>query len=179
MEYWRHAKPDAPVAFAAPVAAGCDVDQHAPAMAEQGGPGIRTEEKTGLQALERAAPTFPRQPGLIERPEYEDRRHGPPCLIAHCEGAPGEVVAPTLGPSRTAEDFAEPIAHPIATDPQAPWLCIVDQLNMHKSEALVRLVAKACGIEEELGEKETRGIWQSMQTRAAFWSEGRHRIRFL
>jgi transposase len=43
----------------------------------------------------------------------------------------------------------------------------------------VRLVAKACGIEEDRGEKEKRGILQAMQTRAAFLSEGSHRIRFL
>ena len=179
MEYWLNAKPDDPVAFAAQVAAVCDVYQHAPAMAEQGGHVISTDEKTGIQALERAAPTLPMQPGLVERPEDAYLRHGTQGLIANFDGATGEVVAPTIGPSRTEEDFAEHIAHTIATDPQAPWLFIVDQLNIHKSEALVRLVAKACGIEEDLGEKEKRGILQSMQTRAAFLSEGSHRIRFL
>ena len=43
----------------------------------------------------------------------------------------------------------------------------------------MRLVANACGIEEDLGEKEKRGILQSMQTRAAFLSEVNHRIRFM
>ena len=98
------------------------------------------------------------RPGLVERPEYEYLRHGTPCLIAHFDVATGEVVTPTIGPSRTEEDFAAPIAHTIATDPEAPWLFIVDQLNMHKSEALVRLVASACGIGDDLGEKEQRGI---------------------
>ena len=50
MEYWLNAKPDDPVAVAAQVAAVCDVYQHAPAMAEQGGHGISTDEKTGIQA---------------------------------------------------------------------------------------------------------------------------------
>jgi hypothetical protein len=49
---------------------------------------------------------------------------------------------------------------------------------MHQSEALVRLVASACGIEDELGEKEKRGIVQSMPTRAAFLRDVHHRIRF-
>lgn len=88
-------------------------------------------------------------------------------------------VAPTVGPSRTEEDFAGHIAHTIATAPEAPWLFIVAQLNMHKSEALVRLVAEACGIKEDLGEKENRGIVQSMPTRAEFLSDVSHRIRFL
>jgi len=119
------------------------------------------------------------QPGLVERPESAYLRHGTQCLIAHCNVATGEVVAPTVGPSRTEEDFAGHIAHTIATDPEAPWLFIVDQLNTHKSEALVRLVAEACGIKEDLGEKEKRGILQSMPTRAEFLSDVSHRIRFM
>ena len=179
MEYWLNAKPDDPVAFAAQVTAVCEVYQHAPAMAAQGGHVISTDEKTGIQALERAAPTLHMQPGVVERPEYEYLRHGTQCLIANCDVATGEVVAPTVGPSRTEEDFAGHIAHTIATDPEASWLFIVDQLNMHKSEALVRLVAEACGITEDLGEKENRGILQSMLTRAEFLSDVPHRIRFL
>ena len=108
----------------------------------EGGHVISTDEKTGIQALERAAPTLPMKPGLVERPEYEYLRHGTQCLIANFDVATGEVVAPTIGPSRTEEDFAAHIAHTIATDPEAPWLFIVDQLNIHKSEALVRLVAE-------------------------------------
>src|SRR5207249_986229 len=179
VEYWLNAKPDDPLAFAAQVAAVCEVYQHAPAVAQQGGHVISTDEKTGIQALERAAPTLPMKPGLVERPEYEYLRHGTQCLIANFDVATGEVVAPTVGPSRTEEDFAAHIAHTIATDPEAPWLFIVDQLNTHKSEALVRLVASTCGIEDDLGEKEKRGILQSMPTRAAFLSDVNHRIRFL
>lgn len=179
MEYWLNAKPDDPVAFAAQVTAVCEVYQRAPAIVEQGGQVISTDEKTGIQALERAAPTLPMQPGVVERPEYEYLRHGTQCLIANFDVATGEVVAPTVGPSRTEEDCAGHIAQTIATDPEASWLFIVDQLNIHKSEALVRLVAEACGIKEDLGEKEKRGILQSMPTRAEFLSDVSHRIRFM
>ena len=179
MEYWLNAKPDDPVAFAAQVTTVCEVYQQAPAIAEQGGHVLSTDEKTGIQALERAAPTKPLRPGVVERPEYEYLRHGTQCLIANFDVATGEVVAPTIGPSRTEEDFAGHIAQTLATDPDATWLFIVDQLNIHKSEALVRLVAEACGIKEELGEKEKRGILQSMLTRAEFLSDVSHRIRFL
>jgi len=148
-------------------------------VAQEGGHVISTDEQTGRQALERAAPTLPRQPGLVERPAYAYLRHGTQCLIANFAVATGEVVAPTVGPSRTEADVAGPIAHTIATDPEAPWLCIVDQLNTQKSEALVRLVASTCGIEDDLGEKEQRGLWQSMPTRAAFLRDVHHRIRFL
>ena len=138
VESWLNAKPDDPVAFTAHVAAVCDVYQPAPAVAQDGGHVISTDEKTGIQALERAAPPLPLRPGLVERPEYAYLRHGTPCLIANCDVATGAVVTPTIGPSRTEEDFAAPSAHTIATDPEAPWLCIVAQLNMHTSEALVR-----------------------------------------
>jgi len=179
VEYWLNAKPDDPVAFAAQVTTVCEVYQQAPAIAEQGGHVLSTDEKTGIQALERAAPTLPRKPGLVERPEDAYLRHGTPGLLANVDGATGEVMAPTVGLSRTEEDCAGHIAHTVATDPEAPWLLIVDQRNMHKSEALVRLVAEACGIKEDLGEKEKRGILQSMPTRAEFLSDVSHRIRFV
>jgi len=179
VEYWLNATPDDSVAFTAQVAAVCAAYQQAPAVAQAGGHVISTDEKTGIQALERAAPTLPRQPGLVERPAYAYLRHGTQCWIAHFDGATGEGVAPTIGPSRTEEDFAAPSARTLATDPEAPWLFIVDQLNIHKSEALVRLVAEACGIKEDLGEKEKRGILQSMPTRAEFLSDVSHRIRFM
>ena len=140
---------------------------------------MSTDEKTGIQALERAAPTLPLKPGVVERPEYEYIRHGTQCLIANFNVATGEIIAPSLGATRTEEDFAAHIAQTIATDPEAPWIFIVDQLNIHQSETLVRLVARACRIEEDLGEKEKRGVVKSMQTRAEFLSDVSHRIRFL
>ena len=86
-------------------------------------------------------------------------------------------MAPTIGPSRTAEALAAPLTPTIATDLVAPWLLIVDQRHMHKSEAWVRLVARACGIEEDLGEKAQRGRGQSRPTRAECLSDVSHRIR--
>jgi len=67
----------------------------------------------------------------------------------------------------------------MAPAPEAPWLFLVDQLHTPQSEALVRLVAHACDSKEELGEKEQRGRWQSMPSRAAFLSDASHRIRVL
>ena len=75
----------------------------------EGGHVISTDEKTGIQALERAAPTLPMKPGVVERPEYAYIRHGTQCLIAHFNVVTGEVVAPSIGATRTEEDCAAPI----------------------------------------------------------------------
>jgi len=67
--YGLNAKPADPAVCADHVAAVCQVSQQAPSFAQQGGHVISTDEQTGIQALERAAPTLPMQPGVVERPE--------------------------------------------------------------------------------------------------------------
>jgi transposase len=140
---------------------------------------VSTDEKTGIQANERAYPTRPLQPGLVERVEFEYIRHGTQTLIANFEVATGQVMAPSVGPTRTEEDFVGHIERTIALDPAAAWIFIVDRLNTHQSASLVHLVAKQCGIEEELGVKGKTGIVESMPTRAAFLQDPTHRIRFV
>ena len=126
-----------------------------------------TDEKPGIQAVERDHPTHPADPGGVqpkERREYNYDRHGTLCLIANFEVATGKVVSPTLGATRTEEDVVAHITQTIATDPQGQWTFVVDQLNTHQSAGLVELVAKACHIEDDLGKKGVRGILKSMDT---------------
>ena len=148
-------------------------------MQAQGVHLVSSDEKTGIQALERKHPTLPLAPGLIERREFEYIRHGPLALIANFEVATGQVLTPSLGPTRTEEDFAAHIARTVATDPEGAWVFIVDQLNIHKSETLVRLVAEACDLNVDLGLKGDSGLLKSMETRAAFLQDPTHQIRFV
>ncbi|MFQ9702236.1 MAG: hypothetical protein ACLR0U_07695 [Enterocloster clostridioformis] len=52
-------------------------------------------------------------------------------------------------------------------------------MNTHKSETLVKYVAEACGIEEDLGQKGKSGILKSLQSREDFLHDPSHRIRFV
>ena len=146
------------------------------------GQGVRlvsTDEKTGIQALERLHPARPMEPGKPEATEFEYIRHGTQALIANFEVATGQVVSPTVGDTRTEEDFVNHIRATVETDPEAEWVFIVDQLNTHKSAGLVRLVAGLCRGEEDLGVKGRSGILKDMDSRAAFLQDTQNRIRFV
>ena len=91
----------------------------------------------------------------------------------------GQIIAPSIGPTRTETDFEAHIARTVAQDTDGEWVFIVDQLNIHKSESLVCLVAKLCDIEDDLGVKSKSGILKLMKTRAEFLQDPSHRIRFV
>ena len=58
------------------------------------------------------------------------------------------------------------------------WHFVVDNLDTHRSESLVRWVARESGLELELGKKGKWGILANRESRAAFLSDPSHRIVF-
>ena len=140
---------------------------------------VSVDEMTGVQALERIAPTKPTAPGRVERREFEYARHGTQCLIANFDVATGVVLAPTVQPTRDERDFAAHLERTVALDPTAGWVFVMDNLTTHVSETLVRWVAKACGFAGDLGEKGKRGVLESVPTRKAFLTDKGRRIRFV
>lgn len=177
---WKHNERAAePEIFDAQVRGVCECYAEALHLYEEGVHLMSTDEKSGIQALERVHPKLPMRPGLIERHEHEYERHGTRCLFANLEVATGRVIAPSIGPSRTNEDFASHVAQTIATDPDAGWIFVVDQLNIHQSEALVKLVAKELGIELELDRKGNLKNIKAMASRRTFLSDRTHRIQFV
>ena len=115
--------------------------------AKQGERSISLDELTGVQAIERKHPDLPMQPGHVLRREFEYIRHGTLSWFINVDVVTGHVIEPSWGPTRTEEDALAHLQRLIASDPQATkWHVILDNLNIHQSEALVRWVAEREGI---------------------------------
>ena len=157
----------------------CSLYEDVPKLHEEGTHTISVDEMTCIQALEHAKSPFPMKPGQVERIEFEYIRHGTTTLIGNFDVATGKMVSPFLNATRTEKDFVKNIKNVISTDPTGRWIFICDQLNIHKSESLVKFIAEECDLNVNLGKKGKEGILQSMKSRKEFLENLEHRIRFV
>jgi len=149
-------------------------------LTKQGERVISNDELTGVQALERKHPGLPLRPGKVERREFEYIRHGTLAFIINFDVTTGQVGLTSVGLTRTEQDYVNHIQHTVEAEPTVTkWHFIVDQLNIHQSESLVRFVAAESDIEvSQLGVKGKSGILKSMKSRAEFLSSPDHRLVF-
>jgi transposase len=142
---------------------------------------VCVDEMTSLQANERRANTKLPKPDQIGKMECQYTRHGTLSLTGSWDVVAGQMIRITIDETRNAEDFALHISKTVVTDPDANWIFVMDNLNTHYGEAIVRAVADLLGIDQaELGDKKRRrGILGSTASRRQFLSDPSHRIRFV
>jgi transposase len=133
------------------------------------------DEKTGMQVLDRVAPTQPPAPGRPERREFEYIRLGTRAMITSFVVPTGEVVR-DLGPTRTNLDSRAHVLRVAAhfrDMTRFDW--VVDNLNTHRSLELCEVVAYLNGRPFRPRELKTRG-----QRRASLGDpEHRHVFHYL
>ena len=107
---------------------------------------LSSDEKTGMQILQRKYPTRPARPGQIEKREFEYIRHGTRALLTTFCVPTGRVVW-DLGQTRTSADWVRHLDHVAAQFPlmkRFDW--VVDNLNTHWSLDVCRWVAERGGM---------------------------------
>src|SRR3954454_18804297 len=108
--YWLNTTEKDPRRFEEQVKAVCDTYLAAPQRERSDqAHTVCVDEMTSLQALERIAPSKPMIAGKRQLIEFEYQRHGTLCLIGNFVVTTGELLRPTLGPTRTEADFASHI----------------------------------------------------------------------
>ena len=177
MRYWLNPEPDPQ--SDEKIADINHLYQTAQERAERGEAVVSTDEMTGVQALEPKHPDLPMQPGRVLYREFEYIRYGTLSFIVNFHVAAGTVGQVSAGPTRNEADFLAHIQRTVEAGPQVrQWHFIVDNLNTHQSESLVRYVADESDLDINLGVKGKSGILASMKSRAAFLSDSTHRIVF-
>jgi hypothetical protein len=137
--YWLNSHdPD----FEAKASKICQLYVSSPNLYQKGELVICTDEKTGMQILERKHPTQLAVPGKPEKREHEYIRHGSRALIASFVVPTGEVVW-NLGQTRTSEDFVAHLRHVVEQKPamnRYHW--VLDNLNTHWSMPVCKQIAE-------------------------------------
>lgn len=132
--------------FEAKVLDVCRLYLEAPVLYQLGELVICVDEKTSIQALERARPTLPGRAGQDERRDAEYLRHGTRCLIGSRVVATGEVIG-SVTAERKTWDFVRHIRDVVESFPQATkfhW--VMDNLNTHWTYQLCQYLGRLSGV---------------------------------
>jgi transposase len=124
----------------------CQLYRDALGFHEQGRVVLSSDEKTGMQILQRKYPTRLPRPGFIEKREFEYIRHGTRALLTTFCVPTGRVVW-NLGPTRTSIDWVRHLENVTTQFPlmkRFDW--IVDNLNTHWSLEVCQWAAERSGI---------------------------------
>ena len=180
-QYWCNTTEKDPELFQQQVELVCQTYLDAPQLYQQFDTHtVCVDEMTSLQANQRRAETKLPRPGQTAKEEFQYTRHGTVCVTGNWHVVRGQILAPTISETRDNQDFARHIEQTIATDPTAGWVFIVDNLNTHCGEPLVRMITNQLGMDQAtLGAAKKEGDLKSMATRRAFLSDPSHRIRFV
>ena len=150
----------------------CQLYRDALGFHEQGRLVLSSDEKTGMQILQRKYPTRLARPGFIEKREFEYIRHGTRALLTTFCVPTGRVVW-NLGPTRTSIDWVRHLEHVATQFPlmkRFDW--IVDNLNTHWSLEVCQWVAQRGRIPF------VAKALQTGQERRKFLSDPRHKHAF-
>lgn len=157
----------------------CDIYLNGDKLNKEGLRVVSTDEKTGIQAIQRKYKDIPMKHGKTALREYEYIRHGTLSLIAARDITNGEIVSSMIRETRKEQDFLEFIQNAVAIDSNKKWLFIADQLNTHLSASLVEWIAKQISYKGSLGKKGVKGILKNKASRKKFLENKKHKIRFL
>lgn len=164
--YWLHSNdPD----FETKVLDICQLYLDAPRLYQHGELVLCVDEKTGIQALERARPTLPMTAGREERRDPEYIRHGTRCLLATRVVATGQVIGSVLQ-QRGTWDFVRHIRDVVELFPNVRrfhW--VMDNLNTHWTFALCRYLGRLSGLWDE------RPCLRTGKQRRAFLADPAHK----
>ena len=124
------------------------------------------DECTGIQALEKIAPSTKSSAGKIQQHEVEYKRHGTVSIFSVLTVSSGQVFTKCI-PDHTAVTLAEALkAHvqsqAIAQEMKEPLHYICDNYSSHSTPEFCQVVANLCGQElPELKTLEQRKRWLS------------------
>jgi len=134
---------------------------------------ICSDEKTGMQILQRKEATQAVQPGKPEKRERDSIRHGTRALLSSFVVPTGQVIGDVL-PTRTSRDFAAHLLHVLEELPgweRITW--VLDNLNTHWSLEVCEILAAINGLSFH-----PRSLRRGEQRRA-FLSDPEHRFRLV